>query len=31
MRELEHSEHGDRHRDALKAAREAVLAMRAAQ
>ena len=30
-RDLEHSEHGERHRDALKAAREAVLAMRAAQ
>ena len=29
--ELEHSEHGERHRDALKAAREAVLAMRANQ
>ena len=30
-RELEHSEHGERHRDAMKAAREAVLAMRANQ
>jgi len=30
-RDLEHSEHGERHREALKAAREAVLTMRANQ